>query len=136
MLGLFSSLWGKILIIATGSAFALAGAFFLLFLMAQGEASRERAGRVLAEAANEANQNAIKLMQDHAAREAIILRRLDELQAGIAQNAQERRAQLEQLARDNPNVQDDLDYRFSLDLVCLRDAQNGVTNPDCPTEDQ
>lgn len=136
MMNLLSSLWGKILIIATGSAFALAGAFFLLWSSASERLSETRADLAIAVEANDANQEAIAKLQQ----EADTLDRLlvDALQRErtIRSQANTRRADIDDAARNNDDVADYLDQRVPDALGRLLNApaidENGSGEGDAP----
>jgi len=128
MLNILSSLWGKVLIIAAGSAFALAGAFFLLWSSTSERLAESQADLALSVAANEANVAAI----DDLRREADTLDRLlveaSERERAIRSQANARRSEITDLARENDDVQTYLDSP-------VPDALRGLLNPAPVDED-
>ena len=136
MLGLLSSLWGKILIIATGSAFALAGAFFLLWSSASENLADARADLAISIEANTANQEAIaKLQQEADTLDRLLVDALERERA-IRSQANTRRADIDDAARNNDDVADYLDQRVPDALGRLLNAsptdENGSGEGDAP----
>ena len=122
MFNLLSSLWGKILIIATGSAFALAGAFFLLWSNTSERLAETRADLAISIEANAANQEAIaKLQQEADTLDRLLVDALERERA-IRSQANTRRADIDDAARNNDDVADYLDEP-------VPDALRGLLNP-------
>lgn len=131
MLAVLNSLWGRILGGVAVGLLILAIAFWSQWRMADTARARAETERDIAQAANQSNQETINALQAQQSLEGRILGELRDIRAGIVADTQEWRNQLDALASENPDVQADLDYRYSPELVCLRDAANGVANPDC-----
>jgi len=98
------------------------------FLAEKLERTEQR--EAVALAANEAQSETIAALREAAARDATILRGLDDIRAGLAAVSAERRDQRERISREDPAVSDYL----SQPIPCgLRD--NADSDPDCPGPD-
>jgi hypothetical protein len=90
----------------------------------------------IAVGANKTLQGTLADLEAQAGREDELLRELQGIRSGLAQDAADRRSELARLARDNEDVEDALSRPLPLGLVCLRDAANGVANPLCADQGQ
>lgn len=134
MLAFINTIAGRIAIGAAIGLLVLVA--FLSFRLQGAEAKIAARDATIAQtiAANETLVASNEALQVQSAKDGAALRGLRIVQARLAADAERRRADLDRLARSSPDVQDALSAPYPLALVCLRDAQNGVPNADCPDQ--
>jgi hypothetical protein len=128
----FIASWGLRVAIGVGIAlFALVA--FLSFRLdrAQETIAAQEADIALGIAANASLVEANGELQRQAEKDGVALRDLRILHARNAADAERRRVELDRLTEENPDVQAALSAPYPIELVCLRDASNGVANADC-----
>lgn len=131
MMGFLMNLQGRLALIGLAASLAIiAGLWFRLDYVAN-QRAEERAAKEIALAANVANAETIQALQDGISRDAALLRELRDIRAEVTRATQQQRAELDELARSVDGVQEALTRPYPLELICLRDAQNGVANPAC-----
>jgi len=129
-MALLGMLKGRLAMVGLALALAtVAGLYFRGNFLAA-KLQRTEAREAVALAANEAQLETISALREAAARDATILRGLDEIRSGLAAVSAARRADRERISREDPDVSDYL----SQPIPCgLRDNADG--DADCPSPD-
>lgn len=131
----FAALKGRLALIGLAIAFAaLAGLWFRADHLAR-KLQQAEAREAVALVANQAQARTIEDMQTRARLDAVLVRELAGDVRRIAAASAARTTERRELAEENDDVSSALAAEYPLDLVCLRDRQNGIANPDCAADD-
>lgn len=131
MISVLGFLKGRLALAGLAVAMTVIAGLYFLYAGSQATLETTRENLATAEAANKTNAATIEALQARADADAALLRELQDIRAEIARDAQRRRLELDELAAEIPDVQAILDAVYPAELVCLRDAANGVANADC-----
>ena len=133
MIGLLSSLGGRVGWALGLAALVLIGALMFQLERTQSKFEREREAKNVALVANEANAATISALQDRIDRDAGLLRELRGLRAEITATADQRRANLDAIAEANDEAADFLSLTIP---DSLRNAPSGDADGSDNASDQ
>jgi hypothetical protein len=131
MISFLGFLKGRLALAGLAVALTVIAGLYFLYSGSQATLETTRENLAVAEAANKTNAATIEALQARADADAALLRELQDIRAEIARDAQRRRAQLDELAEAMPDVQAILELAYPAELVCLRNAANGIADPNC-----